>query len=39
MEKKLGIVCAQGLFKLSPIFVDKELIDAHVVTMYFIGWF
>ena len=39
MEKKLRIVCAQGLLQLSAIFVDKEIIDTRFVTMYFIGWF
>ena len=37
MEKKP--VSAQGLFQLSAIFVDKEIIDMLFVTMYFIGWF
>ena len=39
MERKLRIVCAQGLFQLSAVFVDKELKDTRFVAMYFIGWF
>ena len=39
MEKKLRIVLAPGLFQLSAIYVDKEIIDMRFVTMYFIGWF
>ena len=39
MEKKLRIVPAQGLFQLSAIFVDKEIIDTRFVTMFFIVWF
>ena len=38
MEKKLRTV-ARGLFQLSNIFVDKEIIETHFVAMYFIGWF
>ena len=39
MEKKLRIVRVQGLFQLSAIFVDKEIINTRFVMIYFIGGF